>query len=237
MADPVFFDAYRGGPPPWDIGRAQPAFVELANAGQINGSVLDVGCGTGDNVMEMAERGNDAWGIDIVPMAIDQAKAKAKLRGIKATFLVGDALEIEHLNRSFDTIIDCGLFHTFSDPERILYEEQLAKTISPGGVLHLMVMSDWEDDSWGGPRRVSQAEIIDTFREGWRVDDIKEAKFTTNPGYRIKAHAWLATLVREGPAPKRAKKKARAKPPIAKAKAKPATVKAKAAKKVVEVRA
>ena len=52
----------------------------LAEAGQVKGSVLDMGCGTGDNVLEKAERGHDSWGMDIVPAAIDQAKAKAKLR-------------------------------------------------------------------------------------------------------------------------------------------------------------
>ena len=221
MADPFWFDAYRGGKPPWEIERAQPAFVELANAGQITGSVLDVGCGTGDNVLEMAERGHDAWGIDIVPMAIDQAKAKARLRGITATFLVGDALEMEHLNRTFDTVLDCGLYHTFSDPERILYEQQLAKVVPPGGVVHLMAMSDWEDPDWGGPRRVSQADIIDTFRSGWRVDDIREARFNTLfPN--IKAHAWLASLVRESKAPKKKAKTPQANPakPVVKAKPK-----------------
>jgi SAM-dependent methyltransferase len=229
MPDPLFFDAYRSGKPPWDIGRAQPAFVELAEAGEIKGSVLDVGCGTGDNVLEMAERGHQAWGIDIVPMAIDQARAKAKLRGIKATFMVGDALELERFRRTFDTVIDCGLFHTFSDPERTLYEQQLAKVLPPGGVLHMMVMSDWEDADWGGPRRVSQQEILETFSDGWRVDDIREARFNTSFP-RIRAHAWLATLIREAPAPPKRSKRARAKPPQAvatprtKAKAKEATV-------------
>jgi ubiquinone/menaquinone biosynthesis C-methylase UbiE len=222
VVDPFFFEAYRGGKPPWDIGRAQPAFVELANAGQVKGSVLDMGCGAGDNVLEMAERGHEAWGIDIVPMAIDQAKAKAKLRGIEATFLVGDALEAEHLNRTFDTVLDCGLFHTFSDPERVLYEQQLAKVVPPGGVVHLMAMSDWEDPAWGGPRRVSQADILDTFRNGWRVDDIREARFSTLVP-RIKAHAWLATLVRDAPPPppRKAKKAlANAPKPVVKARKK-----------------
>jgi hypothetical protein len=63
-----------------------------------------------------------------------------------------------------------------------------------------MAMSDWEDPAWGGPRRVSQADILDTFRTGWRVDDIREARFNTLFP-RIKAHAWLATLVREAPPP------------------------------------
>jgi 2-polyprenyl-3-methyl-5-hydroxy-6-metoxy-1,4-benzoquinol methylase len=220
VVDPFFFEAYRSGKPPWDIGRAQPAFVELANAGQVKGRVLDVGCGLGDNVLEMAERGHEAWGVDIVPMAIDQAKAKAKLRGIEATFLVGDALEIERLGRTFDTVLDCGLFHTLSDPERVLYEQQLAKVVPPGGVVHLMAMSDWEDPAWGGPRRVSQADLLDTFRNGWRVDDIREARFNTLFP-QIKAHAWLATILREAPPPKG--KEARAQANVPKAKEKPKT--------------
>src|ERR1041385_1245211 len=199
MADPFFREAYKGHPP-WDIGRAQPAFVELANEGLIKGSVLDVGCGTGEVTPERAERGHEAWGIDVVASAIDQARAKARLRGLKATFLVGDALEMEHLNRTFDTVIDCGLFHVFSDPERDVYADQLGRVLKPGGRLHILCLSDWEDASWGGPRRVSQAEIIDTFRDGWRVDDIREARFVVLPQFRIKGHSWLARpLAAPGP--------------------------------------
>jgi SAM-dependent methyltransferase len=196
--DSIFFSAY-DGTPPWDIGRAQPAFVELANQDLITGSILDLGCGTGDLVLEMAERGHEAWGVDMVPRAIDQAKAKARLRGLdqESAFLVGDALEIEHLNRTFGTVLDCGLFHTFSDPERELYEQQLRKVTRPGSRLHIMAMSDWEDPAWGGPRRVTQAELMDTFREGWRLDDIVEARFLVLPGYNVRAHAWLATFIRE----------------------------------------
>lgn len=221
MTDPFFAEAYRNGKPPWEIGRAQPAFVELANEGAIKGSVLDLGCGTGDNVLEMAERGHEAWGIDIVDMAIDQARAKARLRGLDATFLVGDALEIEHLNRTFDTVLDCGLFHSFSDPEREIYAQQLSAVLPPGGRFHLMCLSDWEDDSWGGPRRISQAEIIDTFRQGWAVDDIREARFVVDPRFRIRAHAWLASLVRESDPVKKKGKRATPVAPRAKTLRKP----------------
>jgi SAM-dependent methyltransferase len=219
MPDPFFREAYRAGPPPWDLGRAQPAFVELANEGQVKGRVLDVGCGTGDLVLEMVERGLEATGIDLVELAIDQAKAKAKLRGLEARFLVGDALELEHLGETFDTVLDCGLFHIFSDQEREVYAQQLGAVLEPGGRLHILCFSDWEDRSWGGPRRVSQAELIDTFRQGWRVDDIREARFLTRPGFRIKGHAWLASLVREadpqGPRPRAARPNAPKRLPMA----------------------
>jgi len=211
--NPMFFEAYRGRPP-WDIGRAQPAFVELANEGRMPGSLLDLGCGTGDNVLEMADQGHDAWGIDIVPAAIQQAEAKMHLRGLdgQAHFLVGDALELEEVGRTFDTVIDCGLYHGLSDPERELYERSIRSVSHPGTLLHIMALSDWEED-WGGPRRISQAELLDTFRAGWRCEDIREARFLTNFP-RIRGHAWLATFVREAEKPKRKKPTARTVEPL-----------------------
>ncbi|MFO1532638.1 MAG: class I SAM-dependent methyltransferase, partial [Thermoplasmatota archaeon] len=131
---------------------------------------------------------------------------------LEAVFLVGDALELEALDRTFDTVIDCGLFHGFSDPERELYEASLRTVSHPGTVLHIMALSDWEDD-WGGPRRVSQAELLDTFRSGWRCEDIREARFVTNFP-RIRGHAWLATFVREAEKPKRRKPQARTVEPL-----------------------
>ena len=107
------------------------------------------------------------------------------------------------------------------DPRRRLAVPQLRYLGSAYTVLkHILCFSDWEDASWGGPRRVSQAEIIDTFRDGWRVDDIKEARFVVQPQFRIKGHCWLASLVREGKAPPR-KKKPKATPGAVKPASKP----------------
>ena len=77
--EPEFNPAYRGTPP-WDIGRPQPDFVRLEEAGEIQGSVLDVGCGTGEHVLYLASRGHDAWGVDLAPLAIDIARRKSAER-------------------------------------------------------------------------------------------------------------------------------------------------------------
>ena len=74
------FEQMYHGQAPWDTGRPQPAIVRLAEAGQIHGNVLDVGCGTGENVLYLAAGGHDAWGIDFVPLAIERATAKAAER-------------------------------------------------------------------------------------------------------------------------------------------------------------
>jgi 2-polyprenyl-3-methyl-5-hydroxy-6-metoxy-1,4-benzoquinol methylase len=81
MPEGWFDDAYRGTPP-WDIGRRQPAFVELALAGEIVGRVLDVGCGTGENALYLAQKGLVVAGVDGSPRAIHKAKEKAAERGL-----------------------------------------------------------------------------------------------------------------------------------------------------------
>jgi SAM-dependent methyltransferase len=108
--EPGFNPAYRGTPP-WDIGRAQPDFVRVEEAGEIKGSVLDVGCGTGENVLYLASRGHDAWGVDLAPLAIDIARRKAAERNIQATFIVADVFDLRPLGRLFDTVVDSGLLH------------------------------------------------------------------------------------------------------------------------------
>src|SRR5688500_7033616 len=107
------FDTAYEGTPPWEIGRPQEAFVRLAEAGEIAGAVLDVGCGTGENALMLAQRGHEVWGVDTAATAIHRAREKADERGLTVTFRVADALHLDQLRRSFDTVIDSGLFHVF----------------------------------------------------------------------------------------------------------------------------
>src|SRR5439155_4357581 len=85
---------YRSGRPPWDIGRPQPAFVRLADAGEIAEPVLDCGCGTGEHALMIAERGMEVVGVDFAPAAIDEARRKAAERGLSVDFQVADALDL-----------------------------------------------------------------------------------------------------------------------------------------------
>src|SRR5947199_4012505 len=159
---------YDAGPPPWDIGRPQPAFLELADQGLLKGRVPDVGCGTGEHALMAAARGLDATGIDSAPAAIRIAEAKARDRGLTARFLVWDALDLASLGQRFDTVLDSGLFHVFDDDDRARLVESLAAVTTPGARYHMMCFSDRQPGDWG-PRRVSQEEIRSSFARGWRV--------------------------------------------------------------------
>ncbi len=192
--DPAGFDSAYQGTPPWDIGRPQREFVALAEAGSITGSVLDVGCGTGENALFLAEGGLEVVGVDGSPTAIRRARAKAEERRTPVTFVVGDALKLESLGRSFDTIIDCGLFHVFSDEERVGFEKSLRRALRSGGRYFMMCFSEQEPGDHG-PRRVTQDEIRRTFAAGWTVEEIRPATFETLlPSGDVKA--WLASFTR-----------------------------------------
>jgi SAM-dependent methyltransferase len=188
------FDAAYRGTPPWEIGRPQPAFAELAEAGALRGRVLDVGCGTGEHALLAAARGLAAWGVDTSPAAIGIAERKAAERGLSARFAVHDALDLPALGERFDTVLDSALFHVFSDEDRARYAASLRDVVPPGGRYFMLCFSDRQPPG-SGPRRVSRAEIGAAFADGWRVDAIDPVmlEVTADPsGVR----AWRASLTR-----------------------------------------
>jgi SAM-dependent methyltransferase len=199
VTTPSWDDAYAGSdPPPWDLGAPQPAFVRLAADGLLTGQVLDAGCGTGEQALLAASSGADALGVDISPLAIEQARGKAASRGIKARFEVADALSLGDLGLSFDTIIDSGLFHVLDDDDRARYVSSLASVLRPGGRLYLMCFSERQPGAFG-PRRVTQDELRAAFGDGWTIVAIQADEFGLNPGFfpATTAQAWLATVGRD----------------------------------------
>ena len=189
------FDAlYAAGTPAWDIGRPQPAFVELADRGRLVGRILDVGCGTGEHALMAAALGLDATGIDAAATALAAARRKAGERGISARFVEGDALELASLGERFDTVLDCGLFHVFEDDDRPRFVAGLRASLSVGGYYHMLCFSDREPGDWG-PRRIREDEIRAAFTAGWTVEAIEPARIeiTIDPGA---AQAWRAAILR-----------------------------------------
>ncbi|MFI7190009.1 class I SAM-dependent methyltransferase [Nocardia nova] len=181
--------------PPWDIDRPQPAFARLATDGAVRGRVLDIGCGTGEHALLAAGLGLDATGIDQSPRALEHAERKARERGLTARFLLYDALALAELGETFDTVLDCGLFHIFPPGIRSAYTESLASALTPGGRYFMLGFSDSQPGDWG-PHRLSRTDIESSFADGWRIDSLDAAviDIRTDPAG---AAAWLATITRK----------------------------------------
>ncbi|MBI2764966.1 MAG: class I SAM-dependent methyltransferase [Chloroflexi bacterium] len=188
------FDAAYEGTPEWDIGEPQPAVVALDKAGQVGGAVLDVGCGTGEHALYFARRGHSVLGVDIAARAIEKARAKADARGLRAEFIVWDAFELDLLGRVFDTVIDYGLLHHFNYAQRPRYAASVAAVVPPGGRFHVLCLRAGHH-SPALPQGLTRGEMEAAFREGWRIDSMRESWIGTSANPKG-VEAWLATLSR-----------------------------------------
>ena len=187
--------SYADGLAPWDVGRPQPAIVRLAAEGGFAGAVLDAGCGTGENALHVAALGLPVLGVDVAEAALAIARAKADDRGIEAEFAAADAFHLERLGRRFETVLDCGLFHTCDGEERPAYAASLASATEHGGTLYVLCFSDDGPDT--GPHPVSREELNAAFApgRGWKVAAIEPDRVQTRY-HDDGAPAWLATITR-----------------------------------------
>ncbi|QIS15029.1 methyltransferase domain-containing protein [Nocardia arthritidis] len=188
-------DSYRDGGAPWDIGEPQPAVARLVGEGGFVGAVLDAGCGTGENALCVAALGLPVLGVDVAETAVAVARKKAAERGIAAEFAVADAFRLDRLGRRFDTVLDCGLFHTFDRDERRKYVASLGSVLECGGTLYVLCFSDIGPEL--GPHPVAREELSAAFglADGWKVAAVEPDRIRAT--FNVDGlPAWLATIKR-----------------------------------------
>jgi ubiquinone/menaquinone biosynthesis C-methylase UbiE len=187
--------SYHDGPAPWDVGRPQPAVVRLASEGGFTGAVLDVGCGTGDNALHIASLGLSVLGVDVAETALAIARAKADERGIEVELATADAFHLERLGRTFETVLDSGMFHTCDGDERPRYVASLASVTGHGGTLYVLCFSDEGPDT--GPHPVSSGDLRAAFNPGagWDVAAVEGDRVATRY-HDHGAPAWVARIRR-----------------------------------------
>jgi cyclopropane fatty-acyl-phospholipid synthase-like methyltransferase len=157
--------------------------------------VLDAGCGTGENALHVASLGLSVLGVDVAETALAIARAKADDRGIEVEFALADVFELQRLGRKFETVLDCGLFHTFDGGERPGYVASLGSVMERDGTLYVLCFRDDGPDT--GPHPVSQEELGAAFNRssGWKVASIEPTRVQTR-NHDDGAPAWFATIKR-----------------------------------------
>jgi SAM-dependent methyltransferase len=187
--------SYRNGPAPWDIGRPQPAIVRLAAAGGFAGAVLDAGCGSGENALHLASLGLRVLGVDVAETALAAARTKAAERGLEVELAATDALDLAALGRTFETVLDSGLFHTFDAGERVAYAMSLGSVTARGGTLYVLCFGDAEPDVVPHPVGPEDLRAAFTRDTGWDVAALERERIETR-FHDDGAPAWLATMKR-----------------------------------------
>ncbi|MEU1106329.1 class I SAM-dependent methyltransferase [Streptomyces tibetensis] len=120
LRDPVVRRAWEGRLRDWLPGRA--------------GDVLDLGCGTGSLSLLASEQGHRVTGVDLSPAMV--TRAREKLAGRDAVFLVGDAAAPPVGEQRFDAVLVRHVLWALPDPARALGHWR--GLLRPGGRLVLV---------------------------------------------------------------------------------------------------
>jgi len=126
----LHFDLWYLFRPPWDNGKSPPellAYIDTHHPGR----AIDLGCGTGTNVLTLAQRGWKVTGVDFLDRAIRLARRKIGRAGVNASFLVADLARSMDSHGSYDLALDIGCFHSIRD--RTMYVTNLLAILKPGG--------------------------------------------------------------------------------------------------------
>ena len=145
---------------PWDIGAPQPVVVALEREGRFTGSVLDAGCGTGDNALFLASRGYRVTAVDIAPSALPASST--------VDFMVADACDLPFVS-TFDSVLASALFHAVPANSRSALAASLYRAAKPGALLNLTCL-----DVPAPPFAVTEDELRDTLTDaGWTISVIR----------------------------------------------------------------
>ena len=120
------------GQPPWDTGVSPPELFDFIQNHK-PGRAIDIGCGTGTNVITLANASWQVTGVDFAPRAIKLARQKADKAGVQAEFFLRDATNLRGIEGPFDLAFDLGCFHGIPSKGKAKYLEQLQRILSPGG--------------------------------------------------------------------------------------------------------
>lgn len=177
--DAAYSDHIFAGPPPWNIGEAQPEIAALIEQGKITSPVLDAGCGVGDVSLALAEGGYDVVGADISTVAIEAATRSAAERGLtNVRFVQGDLRTLTVDGEPFNTIVDCTLFHSLPVEAREDYLRGVHQVSAPGAVLHMLVFTTDAlppDSPFPVPNLVTEAELTDVVSRVWTIEQVQPA--------------------------------------------------------------
>ncbi len=128
----LLFHYWYFGQPPWDTGISPPELFEFIET-HSPGRALDIGCGTGTNVITLARTGWQVTGVDFAPRAITLAKRKLKKEGVQAQLSINDATKLNGISGPFDLVFDLGCFHGIPLQEQPKYLGQLERVLAPNG--------------------------------------------------------------------------------------------------------
>jgi len=167
--------------PRWDKGVPAPELIRYIS-GVTPGNSIDLGCGTGTNLLYLAEKGWTITGLDYAPLAI--FKAKRKLKKYQKKLLVADVTKLDAIDLPgpYDLGLDMGCFHNLSGTGRERYVEGLEKWIRSNGVF--MVYAFQPSDSLD--KGITKADMIAYFNTSFDLINYEQGQGRPSAWYYFK---------------------------------------------------
>jgi SAM-dependent methyltransferase len=129
-----FLNSFRR--PRWDTGISPPELVDFIKSNP-PGRAIDLGCGTGTNVLTLAQHGWDVTGVDFIVNNIYKARRKAITAGLNQRIhLYRDSVaRMDGIQGPYNLVLDIGCYQGLSDNDRELYQSRIAEILAPEGTL------------------------------------------------------------------------------------------------------
>lgn len=122
--------------------------------------VLDVSCGTGSHLLELARRGYDCTGFDRSAEMVRCARRKAEREGIPAVFERRRARDIDG-STSFDSALCLYTLPGLSDAEIVAMLTGMARAVRPGGLVVLNVPNAASAPAVGAPHTYVDLAVVE----------------------------------------------------------------------------
>lgn len=152
----LFFQFSYYQKPPWDTGISPPELIQFI-ASHSPGRAIDIGCGTGTNVITLAHSGWQVTGVDFAPRAIHLARKKIKSAKVRAELSVNDATKLQGITGPFELALDIGCFHNLGGNGQEKYLDQLERILVPGGFW--LMYGFFQSDKDQPPSGLREADI------------------------------------------------------------------------------
>jgi 2-polyprenyl-3-methyl-5-hydroxy-6-metoxy-1,4-benzoquinol methylase len=189
-----FEQQYREGNTPWDHGLVDSNLIRMVERFKIAPCrVLDIGCGTGDNAIWLAQHGFFVTGCDLSEAAIEMATSKPTAE--RPNFLVADFLSSPIQNGPFNFVFDRGCFHSIQgETARTHFAQKVASLLEPRGLWLSLIGNADAPRQENGPPQMTAKEVVAFIEPKFEMRSMEAGYFGTDQGNPPRA--WICLMRR-----------------------------------------
>lgn len=187
---PDWNERYRDGDLPWDTGKPSSQLQYVLSQAAIQPCrALELGCGTGTNSVWLAQQGFEVIGIDVAPLAVEQAVKRAQAAGVEARFAAADVFHLPDLGGLFGYFFDRGCYHAVRRTAPAQYAPAVARHLASGG-RGLILAGNAREPNDPGPPVVTEEQLREELGLAFRIVDLHEFRFDEAPGVSQRFLGW-----------------------------------------------